>query len=84
VSQAATIFGILISDISEEEYTSGELDDPPVPAAHSSGHPAAYDRAWLREQCIGVAYRNSGLDAQSLQEQVEAVLTSESHGQLVA
>jgi antiviral helicase SLH1 len=70
----------LISEVSEEEYTSGELDGAPVPPASVRDHQEAFGKDWLREQCIGVANRNSGLDSHSLQEQVEAILASDGHG----
>lgn len=70
----------LISEISEEEYTSGELDGAPLPSTADYGHYEAYGKEWLKEQCIGVANRNSGLEFHALQEQVEAILASDSHG----
>jgi antiviral helicase SLH1 len=39
-----------------------------------------YDRDWLNRQCVAVSKRNSGLDAQSLQDQIEAILASDSNG----
>jgi antiviral helicase SLH1 len=73
----------LISEISEEEYTSGEIDGTPIPLPNAHDHPEAFGKDWLREQCIGVANRNSGLDSHSLQEQVEAILASDGHGMYV-
>lgn len=70
----------LISEISEEEYTSGELDGAPLPSADHQGRYEPFGKEWLKEQCVGVANRNSGLDAHALQEQVEAILASDSHG----
>lgn len=69
-----------ISEISEEEYTSGELDGAPLPPAANHGHHETFGNEWLQEQCVGVANRNSGLESRALQEQVEAILASDSHG----
>src|ERR1700712_746112 len=55
----------LISEISEEEYTSGELDGAPIPSVNAHHHQEAFGKDWLRECCIGVAKRNSGLDSRA-------------------
>jgi antiviral helicase SLH1 len=73
----------LISEISEEEYTSGELDTFPAASQAPIGAPGIYDRDWLSRECAAVSTRNSGLDAHSLQEQVEAVLASDSNGETI-
>lgn len=70
----------LISEISEEEYTSGEIDGAFSPSPTGHDHQEALGKEWLRDQCVGVANRNSGLDSRTLQEQVEAILASDSHG----
>jgi antiviral helicase SLH1 len=73
----------LISDISEDEYTSGESESPPSGTSDLAGPAGVYDRDWLSKQCVAVSTRNSGLDAHALQDQVEAVLASDSNGKLV-
>jgi antiviral helicase SLH1 len=70
----------IISEISEEEYTSGELDATLIHSESTRVIQEAFGKEWLREQCIGVASRKSGLDSHSLQEKVEAILGSDSHG----
>jgi antiviral helicase SLH1 len=70
----------IISEISEEEFTSGELDGVPLQSPGPRDQQETLGKEWLRKQCIGVANRNSGLDSHSLQEQVEAILASDSHG----
>jgi antiviral helicase SLH1 len=69
-----------ISEISEEEYTSGELDGAPIHSESTRVTQEAFEKEWLRKQCIGVANRSSGFDSHSLQEKVEAILASDSHG----
>jgi antiviral helicase SLH1 len=70
----------LISEVSEEAYTSGGSEPLSIAEAESSALSGLYDRDWLNRQCVAVSKRNSGLDAQSLQDQIEAILASDSNG----
>jgi antiviral helicase SLH1 len=72
----------LISEISEEEYTSEDPDPATAATSEPAGRSGVYDRDWLQRQCVAVSTRNSGLDAHSLQEQVEATLASDSNGEI--
>lgn len=71
----------LISDADDEEYSSDQLDGSD--AFHTDGlsDEEAYDQQWLGKRCQAVARRASGLDAQALQEQISAVLASDSNGE---
>jgi antiviral helicase SLH1 len=41
---------------------------------------ALYSRQWLEEKSLEVSQRGSGLDASTLQEQISAILASDSSG----
>jgi antiviral helicase SLH1 len=64
----------VISDEFEEEYSSDHLEG--YVGEHSAKE--AYDQHWLADRCRQVAQRGSGLDASALQEQLFAVLASDS------
>jgi antiviral helicase SLH1 len=68
----------LISDVSEEVITSDDQDVFPVAAKEHASATIGYDRIWLQEQCAKVAKRNSGLNAMALEDQVQAILASDS------
>lgn len=57
-------------DEEEEELGSGELSG--VPAAQ------AYDRTWLQQRCDGIALRGSWENSSLLEEQIAAILASDS------
>ncbi|KAJ9662580.1 putative steryl acetyl hydrolase mug81 [Coniosporium apollinis] len=69
----------LISDADEDEYSSDHLDSYEAPVGEVSVDAAPYSPEWLKQQCVDVARRGSGLDAEALQEQVVAVLASDSN-----
>ncbi|KAF2425247.1 Sec63-domain-containing protein [Tothia fuscella] len=69
----------LISEVSEEEFTSGELGTPSSDSFQLNGASNNYDQNWLSNQCLAVSSRNSGLEANALLEQVEAILASDSN-----
>lgn len=77
-------FWDLISDISEEDCTSEAPTLTPPESTQHDAAPTGYNRDWLNRQCASVASRNSGLDANSLQEQVQAVLASDSNGNRIS
>lgn len=66
----------LISDEWEDEYSSDHLDevDGVGPAQN------VYDQIWLSRKCDTIAQRSSGLNGPVLQEQIMAVLASDSNG----
>jgi antiviral helicase SLH1 len=72
----------LISEISEEAYTSEEPGTTLAEQLEVDGATGVYDRAWLSRQCAAVSSRKSGLEANALLEQVEAILASDSNGKL--
>lgn len=65
----------IISDEYQEDYSSDQLDDD-FSAVHSRN---AYDKQWLHQKCRHVAQTGSGLDAASLEEQIIAILASDSN-----
>ncbi|KAF2644725.1 Sec63-domain-containing protein [Massarina eburnea CBS 473.64] len=65
----------VISDEYEEEYSSDHLDQ----YVDGGFGVDRYDQQWLAEKCVGVALRGSGLEASALQEQLSAILASDSN-----
>ena len=66
-----------ISDERDESFSSDNLED------HTNAHigkSVVYDQRWLASVCTEVSQRGSGLDARTLQEQISAILASDSHG----
>jgi antiviral helicase SLH1 len=66
-----------VSDEQEESYSSDHLEE------HIDGFPGKsgqYDQQWLAAMCADVSQRGSGLDAGALQEQLSAILASDSNG----
>ncbi|TKA63337.1 hypothetical protein B0A55_10769, partial [Friedmanniomyces simplex] len=69
----------LISEDDEEDYSEESLE-PERPHV-DGGDPASASvgsQEWLRKSCEDVASKGGGLDAQSLQEHISAVLASDS------
>lgn len=67
-----------ISDSEEELYSSDILDDPTPNEAFGQIKSADYGPAWLKSRCIGFAGKREGLSAEDLQEQIMALLASDS------
>lgn len=65
----------VLSDEYEEDYSSDHLE-PPADAQQTA---VLYDRLWLQAKCNDVARSSSGLDAIALQDQLSAVLASDSN-----
>lgn len=68
----------IISDEYDEEYSSDHLD--PMPDGQSRAN--AYSQQWLADKCAGVARNSSGLDSAALKEQITAILSSDSNGNM--
>ncbi|KAK3060481.1 hypothetical protein LTS18_008461, partial [Coniosporium uncinatum] len=68
----------LISGDEEDVYSSDQLDMSDGIAANDSSSSTSYDDAWLKKKCQVVSQRTSGLDADNLQDQIMAVLGSDS------
>ncbi|KAF2712595.1 Sec63-domain-containing protein [Pleomassaria siparia CBS 279.74] len=66
-----------LSDEQEEVYSSDHLDEEDVQVEF--GNSGLYDKQWLTAMCSGVSQRSSGLDASALQEQISAILASDSN-----
>ncbi|OCK86369.1 Sec63-domain-containing protein [Lepidopterella palustris CBS 459.81] len=64
----------LISDEWEDGYSSDHLDGVDLVTEGKE----AYDQEWLRKKCEDIAKRSSGLNGTALQEQIMAVLASDS------
>ena len=59
---------------SEDEFYSSDLNEDLVPDEPTEG----YGPQWLRSKCIGFAARKHGLSGDDLQEQIMALLASDS------
>jgi antiviral helicase SLH1 len=66
--------------ISDEDEGSSDFIQREAHAADlsSTGSGTVYDIGWLARQCLQAAQRGAGLDSHALQEQVLAVLASDS------
>jgi antiviral helicase SLH1 len=68
-----------LSDEQEESYSSDHLEEHIEASIAKSG---IYDQQWLAAMCADVSQRGSGLDSTALQEQLSAILASDSNGTL--
>ncbi|KAK1020708.1 putative steryl acetyl hydrolase mug81, partial [Friedmanniomyces endolithicus] len=69
----------LISEDDEEEYSEESLEPERSDVGGADVTSADVgSQEWLRKSCEGVASKGGGLDAQSLQEHISAVLASDS------
>ena len=69
----------VISEGEDEEYSSDHLEGAEdLLNGHVEDY--GYDPAWLRSKCVTFASRRSGLDAEELEEQILALLASDSKG----
>ncbi len=59
-----------ITDDEDDQYSSDMLD---------GADGAGYGQQWLRDRCVEFTSRKSGLDASDLQEQITAILASDSN-----
>ena len=66
-----------ISDEEEGSYSSDHLEEHIAAFPGKSGQ---YGQQWLASMCSDVSQRGSGLDAGALQEQLSAILASDSNG----
>jgi antiviral helicase SLH1 len=70
----------IISDEDEDDFSEESLE--PTSAYQRTDHEEASSligsRGWLRDCCVDVSSRGSGLDADTLEEQITAVLASDS------
>lgn len=64
-----------IEESEEDLYSSDPSEETPPEMGASDGN---YGPAWLRSKCIGYASRKQGLAAEDLQEQIMALLSSDS------
>lgn len=62
----------------EDDYSSDPLDGEEK--AHSSGDSDEHGNDWLRLKTVAFACRRSGLDPHELEEQIVALLASDSKG----
>jgi antiviral helicase SLH1 len=70
----------IISDEYEEEYSSDHIDQ--VQDSQFGGN--AYSQDWLTQKCSDVARNSSGLDAGALRDQITAILSSDSNGEILS
>ena len=69
-----------ISD-NEYEYSSDSLEESDGVLTNGS-KPGTFGRDWLRSKCADFGARKSGLNASELEQQVMALLASDSQGKL--
>lgn len=69
----------LISDEESAGYSTDQLDGADAVATDSVPAGPVYSQSWLGQQCAQVTQRGSGLDAQTLQDQIMALLSSDSN-----
>ncbi|KAF2135721.1 uncharacterized protein K452DRAFT_260242 [Aplosporella prunicola CBS 121167] len=75
------IWDLISDEASEEYYSSDQLDATDAFPVGGSSVVAPYSQGWLNQQCAGVAERSSGLDAQTLQDNIMAILASDSNNE---
>ncbi|KAF2834722.1 Sec63-domain-containing protein [Patellaria atrata CBS 101060] len=68
----------LISNEWDDEYSSDQLEISDINGAQPSVEANRYDRQWLGNRCLEVSNRGSGLDSRALEEQIIAVIASDS------
>ncbi|KAM0707057.1 hypothetical protein Q7P35_006388 [Cladosporium inversicolor] len=70
----------IISDEDEDDFSEESLEPafPYQQADHEEASSPTGSRGWLRNCCMDVSSRGSGLDADTLEEQITAVLASDS------
>lgn len=70
----------LISDEDDYDFSDDSLEPPPTFQQEDFGEPTAAigTKGWLRDCCVDVSSRGSGLDADTLEQQITAVLASDS------
>lgn len=68
----------LISEVEEDEYSSDYIDGAEDPMPQVDGNGFGYGREWLEEKCIAFARGRSGLDPNEVQQQITALLASDS------
>ncbi|KAF2731847.1 Sec63-domain-containing protein [Polyplosphaeria fusca] len=66
----------VFSDEQEDEYSSDQIEDF---GSHVSTK--KYGQQWLADQCVDVAAKGSGLDANALRDQIMAILASDSNNE---
>ncbi|KAF2097208.1 Sec63-domain-containing protein [Rhizodiscina lignyota] len=64
--------------ISDEESDEEEEQDPGAVGADGVSHTPSYDRVWLKQRCDDIALRGSWGDSTALEEQIIAILASDS------
>jgi len=70
----------LICEEEDDEYSSDYIDGAEDPLPQGGADGAGYGQEWLTGKCIAFASRRSGLDPKELQQQVTALLASDSKG----
>lgn len=67
-----------ISESEEDLYSSDFLENPTPNEAFGDIKSSDYGPAWLKSRCIGFAATREGISAEDLQEQIMALLVSDS------
>ncbi|KIW08267.1 uncharacterized protein PV09_01190 [Verruconis gallopava] len=72
-------FWDLISDASDQETSDDDQEIDGKLSGDSVSNHLAHVHTWLQERCTEVASRNAGLDAKALQDQIQAIIASDSN-----
>ncbi|KAK3686849.1 putative steryl acetyl hydrolase mug81 [Vermiconidia calcicola] len=69
----------LISDAEDGDYSEESLEPPSQPVDGLNKEKRVFgDKEWLKRQCENISSRGSGLEAQALQDQIIAIVASDS------
>ncbi|KAI9721013.1 MAG: hypothetical protein M1812_002492 [Candelaria pacifica] len=68
-----------ISGDEEDQYSSDFLDGVDGAHVNDKRDGSAYGQQWLRDRCVDITSRKSGLNADDLREQITALLASDSN-----
>lgn len=70
----------LISDEDDDEY-SEESEINSLATPYTAGKAQTGTKDWLKERCVDISSKGNGLDAQTIEEQITAVLASDSNNE---
>lgn len=71
----------ILSEEEDGDYSSDDLEGAEQHTLSGYGDAHGYDQIWLKTKCVALASRRSALDGGELEEQILALLASDSRGQ---
>lgn len=72
----------ILSGQEDDDYSSDNLEVAEQDSLSGYGDAHSYNQIWLRTKCVALASRGSALDSGELEEQILALLASDSRGQI--